>query len=393
MEKLAINECRHLPPSANPETSVAERADLLSVQPVGYKKKIAQVRIQPACWLATALLTAILAPNSFAHTRSTDVTWVKDIQPIVQARCTGCHAPGGSAQISLLTYQDARVNARAIREEVLEGRMPPWPAARGLGDFDNDRSLTALEIELLTAWADGNAPLGKVDATPAASASSRSNMSSSVRTIPLPTGHPIRSVETFVVEPETTSTKWITGWAFRPGEPAQVDRAVFSIDGRDMLGSWTPGDRVTHFPSGVGKRLTAGSRIQVELHYRKSTAAVMAASALDLYLGPPARSALHHQLLHCGSNNVTQRIAALAVTPFAAAAGESVEVIARGSDGSVKPLVVIPQFAPANQLTYRLRTSVQLPRRSAIEVRSSASSCGAALEFIDQPARALERSH
>ena len=55
--------------------------------------------------------------------------------------------------MSLETYQEARTWAKAIRDEVLERRMPPWPAAPGFGDFSNDRSLTPIEVELLTAWA------------------------------------------------------------------------------------------------------------------------------------------------------------------------------------------------------------------------------------------------
>src|SRR5207244_5955639 len=83
-----------------------------------------------------------------------------DVEPILKRRCVGCHTAGGFGPMSLATYDDARTWSRSIREEVLERRMPPWPAARGFGDFVNDRSLTPLEIELLTAWADGAAPLG-----------------------------------------------------------------------------------------------------------------------------------------------------------------------------------------------------------------------------------------
>src|SRR3954469_1941760 len=93
------------------------------------------------------LSVAILAPASSAHTRATDVTWLKDIEPILQKRCMNCHAPGAAAQTSLVTYSEAKLQARAIREEVLEERMPPWPAARGIGDFSNDRSLSPVETE------------------------------------------------------------------------------------------------------------------------------------------------------------------------------------------------------------------------------------------------------
>ena len=354
-------------------------------------KKISTVRIQNSVRFGAAVVVAILAPPSLAHTRTTDVTWIKDVQPILQSRCATCHSPGGSAQVSLVTYRDAQAKAREIREEILEGRMPPWPAARGVGDFRNDRSLTPLEIELLTAWADGNAPLGNVDARSTTPPSIPSSASASVLSITLPTGRPVRSVERLVADTNNLSPNWITGWTFRPGDPTLVERAVVSIGG-EMLGSWTSGDAPVHFPTGVAQRIHAGAQVDIEMHYRKSTATVMPASVVDLYLGPRPQSALEHRVLACGSNLLTGRIAALAVTPLAPAAGESVEIIARHPDGSVKPVVVIPDFDPANQLTYRLRTPIQLPHGSTIQVRSSSPNCGAALEFIGQPARALERS-
>jgi hypothetical protein len=63
--------------------------------------------------------------------------------------------------MSLATYEDARPWAKAIKEEVLTRRMPKWHAARGYGDFSNDPSLSAFEIALVAAWADGGAPKGK----------------------------------------------------------------------------------------------------------------------------------------------------------------------------------------------------------------------------------------
>jgi hypothetical protein len=339
------------------------------------------MRLQHVAWCVAVLAVAILAPRSEAHTRNTDVTWLKDIQPIVRTRCTVCHSGGGSAQMSLVTYQEARTKTREIREEVLEGRMPPWPAARGIGDFSNDRSLTSLEIELLTAWADGNAPLGKTDA-PSAPVAAPPSMAAP-RTISVPPGRPIRVEERFELATSITSSGWITGWAFRPGDPAQVQRAIVSIADGDVIGSWTPGDLPTHFPSGVAERLPPNARIVVDIQYRKTTIAAMPSSSVDLYLGPAPRAGLHHQTLRCGLNDVVQRIDALAVTPSTIGAGESVEVIAHDADRSVKPLVAILQFDPSNQLTYRLRTPVQLAGGASIELRSSAANCGATLEFIN----------
>lgn len=99
-----------------------------------------------------------------AHDPVTRVTWNGDISRIVQARCMTCHSPDGRGPMSLVTYEDARPWARAIKEEVLTRRMPKWHAVRGYGDFRNDPSLSSSEIALLVTWVDGGAPLGKEEA-------------------------------------------------------------------------------------------------------------------------------------------------------------------------------------------------------------------------------------
>ena len=62
--------------------------------------------------------------------------------------------------MSLVTYEDARPYARAMREEVLARRMPKWHAARGYGQFANDPSLSPFDIALIVSWVDGGALRG-----------------------------------------------------------------------------------------------------------------------------------------------------------------------------------------------------------------------------------------
>jgi hypothetical protein len=114
-------------------------------------------------------ICATYGPRGEAHTKPSDVTYLKDVAPILEKRCVGCHA-SGTRGLALDSYDRARQSARAIRESVLERRMPPWPAAPGFGDFKNDRTLTPIEIELLVAWADGRTPRGSDDRAAVASA-------------------------------------------------------------------------------------------------------------------------------------------------------------------------------------------------------------------------------
>ena len=70
------------------------------------------------------------------------ITFNKDVAPVLQKNCQGCHRPGEAAPFSLLTYQDARPWAKAIKEAVVLKKMPPWFADPHFGHFRNDRSLS-----------------------------------------------------------------------------------------------------------------------------------------------------------------------------------------------------------------------------------------------------------
>src|SRR5512146_2619968 len=108
----------------------------------------------------TALLsmTALAAPTVSFH---------KDIEPILQDRCEGCHRPGEVGPMPLITYEQARPWAKAIKSAVLQRKMPPWPINPHYGRFSNDRPLSHEQIDLLAAWVDNGAPEGSLaDAPP-----------------------------------------------------------------------------------------------------------------------------------------------------------------------------------------------------------------------------------
>jgi hypothetical protein len=110
----------------------------------------------------------LLSASLYGHDPiTTKVTWTRDIAPLVEARCVRCHRPDGRGPMSLVTFEDARPWAKAIKEEVMTRRMPKWHAARGYGDFANDPSLSPFEIAMLVSWVDGGAPKDPPRNTPA----------------------------------------------------------------------------------------------------------------------------------------------------------------------------------------------------------------------------------
>src|ERR1700682_449096 len=87
-------------------------------------------------------------------------TYTKNVAPIIQKNCQGCHRPGESAPFSLLTYEQARPWAKAIKAATLQRKMPPWFADPHYGKFLNDRSLPQREIDTIAAWVDAGSPKG-----------------------------------------------------------------------------------------------------------------------------------------------------------------------------------------------------------------------------------------
>ena len=112
-------------------------------------------------WVQLSAALLGLGGAAFAHDAiTTKITWNREISRIVFDRCASCHRPDGSA-FSLLKYEDARPWAKAIQEEVLERRMPPWGAVKGFGEFRDDPALTPEQIEVIADWVEGGAPEGE----------------------------------------------------------------------------------------------------------------------------------------------------------------------------------------------------------------------------------------
>src|ERR671939_423700 len=86
---------------------------------------------------------------------TTKLTWSAEISRIVYRRCAGCHRDRGSAPMALTEYDAVRPWAKAMRDEVVSRRMPPWGAVKGFGEFRNDVSLTQDEIMRIAQWVEG----------------------------------------------------------------------------------------------------------------------------------------------------------------------------------------------------------------------------------------------
>ncbi|SVC49165.1 uncharacterized protein METZ01_LOCUS302019, partial [marine metagenome] len=127
-----------------------------------------QISVSVPC-LSIMLVSAatVLACSGVAVAQDSpgdQVTFTKHVAPILQRSCQVCHRPGSIAPMSLLTYEEARPWARAIKEHVVNRIMPPWYIDKRIGiqGFKADKSLSGEEIATIVRWVDNGAPRGNL---------------------------------------------------------------------------------------------------------------------------------------------------------------------------------------------------------------------------------------
>jgi len=112
--------------------------------------------------LAVAWLAVPGVPSLLAQDGEHEVTFTRDVAPILQKNCQICHQPNSIAPMSLITYLDAVIFSQRIKERTSKREMPPWHIDRtvGIQHFKNDRGLSDEDIETIAAWVDAGTPEG-----------------------------------------------------------------------------------------------------------------------------------------------------------------------------------------------------------------------------------------
>src|SRR5438105_5908295 len=88
------------------------------------------------------------------------ITFNRDIAPIIYRHCSACHKPGESGPFSLLSYDDVKRHARQIADVTSRRYMPPWLPEAGYGEFIEERRLTEADIALIQEWVKQGSPSG-----------------------------------------------------------------------------------------------------------------------------------------------------------------------------------------------------------------------------------------
>ena len=325
---------------------------------------------------------------------TTSVLFNREISQIFQKKCFQCHTEN-NVSMSLTTYKDARPWAVAIKEEILEKKMPPWSAVAGYGHFSNDVSLTAREVSLITSWADGGAPSGVLLADedkPAVIVPSLSGWEhgppdaviavAAGEKIAAGSGDRVARVE---VATGLKQAAWLKSLQLNFTDRRVVRyAAVYESGTGQWLGTWTPTHPVASLPADAAIQLPPGGKVVVEIGYRGTDEDVVGAGELGWYFFP-ARPALTASALAVAAAPVSvpagktrERVRselavktatrAAALWPSLGAGATSVEVTAIRPDGVVEPLLWLKDYRADWPSSYVFKEPVSLPAGTRLVV-------------------------
>jgi hypothetical protein len=254
------------------------------------------------------------------------VTFHRDVEPILQRSCVGCHRPGEIGPFSLLSYAKARANARTIRSVVSERRMPPWHADPKTGEWKNDRRLGEAEIATIASWVDAGSPEGNPDDAPAPREFAQGWQIGTpdavyripAHKVPAEGTIPYHYVEVPIAQNED---RWVQAIEVRPTARSVVHHVLVFIkypSGREdeetfidgglrngYFGIMVPGEEAMVYPEGMGKKLPAGGRLVFQIHYSATGKAAEDETAIGFVF---AKKPVTHEVVTRGIVNTKIRI-------------------------------------------------------------------------------------
>lgn len=233
-----------------------------------------------------------------------NVTWHRDVRPLVERSCVRCHEAGNIAPFTLESYEEAWPLREAIASVVAARTMPPWLPGPGCTEYEGDPSLTEDEIATFVGWADEDGPLGDPAdysplPAPPVGGLSRVDVEVSLPVAYTPQSSP-DDYRCFLADWPAEATTYVTGFAAVPDRLEEVHHVIVyaispaqvaqyeALDAADpepgytcfggpggsslssvgtWLGAWAPGGEGGDYPDGVGLRMDPGSKIVVQVHY------------------------------------------------------------------------------------------------------------------------------
>lgn len=358
-----------------------------------------------------------------------NVTFHKDVLPVLQKRCQECHRPGEAAPMSLLSYKDARPWAKSIKAAVLSKKMPPWFADPAHGSFTNDRRLSQTEIDTLVAWADNGAKEGNASDAPAALKFNEGwTIGKPDAVFEMPNDFKVPASGTvdytwIVVPTNFTEDKWVEKVEVRPGARGVVHHIVlmargpqsgymraakpgvpftpgpskpmngndtgrgifYMLDGSvEMVGVYVPGGNAYETRPGQARLIKAGTELIFQMHYTANGKETLDRSKDGFVFAknPPKERVVNtfvaNPLLKIpageGNAKVVARVPVFedvtlqSMFPHMHVRGKAMEYRAIYPDGKTETLLNVPNYDFNWQLTYQMTQPKALPKGTQLEI-------------------------
>jgi Tfp pilus assembly protein PilF len=372
--------------------------------------------------LLWALVSLFVRAIPQAHADSPkQVTFNRDIAPIIFHSCSTCHRPGEAAPFSLLAYSDVKKHARQIADVTKSRTMPPWLPLPQTLKFADEMRLSQDEINLIQTWvAQGEAEGNPADLPPQPKFVEGWRL-----------GEPdlvLKAEKPFILPPQGTDTywnfifrlpiqetKWVTAVEIRPGDKRYVHHANILVDraeesrkreaepgagfgGMEIrvesqvfdpdshLLFWKPGTIPYVEPEGMALRLDKGTDLVLNTHLQPSGKPEVIQPSIGLYFTShratkvPMLLQLENDLklnIPAGKKDflVTDRfilpidVDLMALYPHAHYLGRDIQASAMLPDGTSETLIHIPQWNLNWQAVYRYAQPVRLPKGTTVSLR------------------------
>jgi len=373
---------------------------------------------------AAAGLTAVLAPTeSEPASFEQQVTFNRDIAPILFRNCAACHHSGGAGPFSLLTYQDAKQHGRQIAAVTRTRLMPPWLPEPGNLKFADELRLSDQEIATIQEWVQQGAVEGSLSDLPARPEFAEGwelGKPDLVLTARKPFVLPASGTDqywNFILPVPISQTRWLKSIEIRPGQKHLVHHANVLVDraqasrGREKApGSgfggmeirlesevfdpdshflfWKPGTIPYVEPDGMALRLDKGTDLVLNMHMQPSGKSEVILPSIGLYFTDQPAT-MYPMLLQVendaaldippGEKNFVVSdtltlpidVDLLAIYPHAHYLGKDMLALAILPDGTSKTLIHIKQWDLNWQAVYRYAEPVFLPKGTVISMKYS----------------------
>lgn len=356
-----------------------------------------------------ALALASLAVTLWA--KGPEVTFSRDVAPILYHHCVACHHAGAVAPFALVTYPDVAKRAALVARVVARRYMPPWlPSAP---HFQNERRLTETEIATLQQWAAASAPQGNPDETPPAPSFNegwplgKPGLEAEMRgPFAVPAEGP-DLYQCFVIPLTRGAERYVQAIDIRPGNSRVVHHALLFQDvagearRRDTgngyacfgtpgflpargLGGWTPGKQPVPVPPGMAETLYPGADLVLQVHYHPTGKPETDRTRVALYF-TEAKPRRHLTDVPLGSNRidipagereykvtdhftVPVEVDVIGIIPHAHYVCKDMRAYAVLPGGARRTLIHIPDWNFNWQEQYRYRSPVRLPAGTRVEM-------------------------